>query len=134
MALYDGNSPVDWRARNAESIPCQDVILDPSACWVHWSPPSATSVNLVSIGSGNGLSPVRWQAISWTNADLLSIGPLGANLSEIQMEIHNFSFMKMHLKMLSAKMAAILSIGRWVNNSHHPKGLIAAHLASRQAL
>ena len=24
---------------------------------------------LVSIGSGNGLAPIRWQAIIWTNAD-----------------------------------------------------------------
>ena len=30
------------------------------------------------------------------------------------MEIHNFSFMEMHLKMFSAKMATILSMGRWV--------------------
>ena len=32
---------------------------------------------LSSIGSGYGLSPVRRQAITWTNAELLSIGPLG---------------------------------------------------------
>ena len=32
------------------------------------------SVNGVSIGSDNGLSPVRRQAITWTNAGLLSIG------------------------------------------------------------
>ena len=42
------------------------------------------SVNWVSIGSGNGLSPVRRQAITWTNAKLLSIGLLGTNFSEIQ--------------------------------------------------
>ena len=35
------------------------------------------------IGSGNGLSPVRRLAISWTSADLLSIGTLGVNFSEI---------------------------------------------------
>ena len=28
------------------------------------------SLNKVSISSGNGLSPVRRQAITWTNADL----------------------------------------------------------------
>ena len=32
------------------------------------------------IGSDNGLSPVRRQAIIWTNAGILLIGPLGANL------------------------------------------------------
>ena len=41
------------------------------------------SANWVNIGSGNGLSPDRHQAITWTNADLLSIGPLGTTFSEI---------------------------------------------------
>ena len=61
------------------------------------------SVNWVSIGSGNGLSPVRHQAIAWTNADLLSIGPLGTRFSEIKIENVTFSFKKMHLKMLCVK-------------------------------
>ena len=34
------------------------------------------SAELGSIGSGNGLSPVRHQTITWTNVDLLSIGHL----------------------------------------------------------
>ena len=42
-------------------------------------------VNWVSIGPGNGLSPVRHQAITQTNADLLSIRPLRINFSEIQL-------------------------------------------------
>ena len=33
------------------------------------------SDNLVSIGSDTGLSPIRRQAIIWTNAWLLSIRP-----------------------------------------------------------
>ena len=41
-------------------------------------------------------------AITWTNADLLSIGHSGTNLSEIWIEIQSLSSMKMHLKM-SAK-------------------------------
>ena len=47
------------------------------------------SVNWVSIGPGNGLSLVRHQAVTWTNADLLLIEPLGTNLnlSEILIEI-----------------------------------------------
>ena len=40
-------------------------------------------VTYVNIGSDNGLSPMRCQAIIWTNADLLSIKPSGINLSEI---------------------------------------------------
>ena len=40
------------------------------------------------IGSDNGLSPGRRQAIIWTNAGILLIGPLGTNFSEILSEIH----------------------------------------------
>ena len=54
---------------------------------------------LTIIGSDNGLSPDRRQAIIWTNAGILSIGPLGTKLSEILIAIHIFSFNKMHLKM-----------------------------------
>ena len=61
------------------------------------------AVNRVSIGSDNGLSPIRRQAIIWTNAGILSIGPLWTNFSEIRIEIHNFSFMRMHLKISSVK-------------------------------
>ena len=46
------------------------------------------------IGSGNGLSPVRRQAITWTNAFLLSIRPLRTNFSEIWIKIQNFSLRK----------------------------------------
>ena len=58
---------------------------------------------LTIIVSDNGLSPDRRQAIIWTNAGLLLIGPLGTNFSEILMEILTFSFKKMRLKMSSAK-------------------------------
>ena len=61
------------------------------------------SVKWVSFGSGNGLLPVGHQAITWTNPDLLSIGPLGTNFSEIWIEILTFPFKKMCLKMTSAK-------------------------------
>ena len=37
------------------------------------------SVNQVSIGLDNGLSPIRRQTIIWTNAGLLSVRPLGTN-------------------------------------------------------
>ena len=58
---------------------------------------------LASIGSDNGLSPGWRQAIIWTNVGILLIGPLGTNFSEILIEIHTFSFRKMHLKMSSGK-------------------------------
>ena len=38
---------------------------------------------LIMIGSDNGLSPGRRQAILWTNAGILLIGPVGINFSEI---------------------------------------------------
>ena len=44
--------------------------------WTSFAP-SAALVNYVSIGSSNCLLPVRCQAITWTNAVLLSTGPLG---------------------------------------------------------
>ena len=55
------------------------------------------------IGSDNGLSPYQRQAIIWTNAGILLIGPLGTYFSEILTGIQTFSFKKMHLKMPSAK-------------------------------
>ena len=55
------------------------------------------------IGSDNGLSPGRHQAITWTNDGILLIGPLGTNFSEILIEIQTFSFKKMRLKVSSAK-------------------------------
>ena len=60
-------------------------------------------VNLTIIGPDNGLSPGRRQAIIWTNAGILLIGPWGTNFSEILIGIQTFSFKKMHLKMSSAK-------------------------------
>ena len=58
---------------------------------------------LTIIGSDNGLSPDRHQAIIWTNAGLLLIRPLGTNFSEILIEILTFSFKKIRLKVSSAK-------------------------------
>ena len=58
---------------------------------------------LTIIGSDNGLSPWRRQAIIWTSAGILLIGPLGINFSEILIGIQRFSFKKIHLKMSSGK-------------------------------
>ena len=57
----------------------------------------------IIIGSDNGLSPERRQAIIWTNAAILLIGPLGTNFSEILIVIQTFSLKKICLKLLSAK-------------------------------
>ena len=70
----------------------------------HWGRVTHICVgNLTIIGSDNGLSPGRRQAIIWTNAGILLIRSLGTNFSEILGEIHSFSFSEMHLKMSSAK-------------------------------
>ena len=70
----------------------------------HWGRVTHICVgNLTIIGSDNGLSPGRRQAIIWTNAGILLIGPLGTNFSEIQIGIQTSSYKKMHLKMASVK-------------------------------
>ena len=62
------------------------------------------------------ISPVRWQAITWTNAGILSIGLLETKFNEIWIGNLSFVFKKMHLKMSAAKLAAILSQERWVKH------------------
>ena len=70
----------------------------------HWDRVRHICVSkLTIIGSDNGLSPGRRQAIIWTNAGMLFIGSLGTNFNEILIEIHTFSFKKIHLKVLSGK-------------------------------
>ena len=70
----------------------------------HWGRVTHICVTkLTIIGSDNGLSPGRRQAIIWTNAEILLIEPPGTSFSEILIEIHTISFKKMQLKMLSAK-------------------------------
>ena len=49
------------------------------------------------------MAPDRRQAIIWTNAGILLIGPFGSNFSETLIEILTFSFKKMRLKVSSAK-------------------------------
>ena len=70
----------------------------------HWGRVKHICVSkLTIIGSDNGLSPDRRQAIIWTNARILLIGPLGTNFSDILIEILAFSFKKMRMKVSSAK-------------------------------
>ena len=70
----------------------------------HWGRVTHICVGkLTIIGSDNGLSPERRQAIIWTNAGILLIGPLRTNFNEILIEIQTFSLKKIRLKMSSAK-------------------------------
>ena len=104
----------------------------------HWGRVTHICIsNLSIIGSDNGLSPDRRQAIIWTNAGILLIGPLGTNFSEILIGIQTFSFKKMHLKMSSAKWRPLclgLNVlmqrgqkGGWIS-THWPLGVEAVIL------
>ena len=75
-----------------------------TAVLTHWGRMTHICVGkLTIIGSDNGLSPGRRQAIIWTNAGLLLIKHLGTYFSEILIRIQTFSFKKKHLKMSSPK-------------------------------
>ena len=58
---------------------------------------------LTIIGSENGLSHGRRQAIIWTSDGILSIRTFRTHFSEIVRKIHTFSFKKMHIKMSPGK-------------------------------
>ena len=88
----------------------------------HWGRVTHICVDkLTIIGSDNGLTPDRRQAIIWTNAGILLIGPLGTNFSEILIEILIFSLKKMRLKVSSAKRRpfclGLNVLTEWSNNS-----------------
>ena len=88
---------------------------------------------LTIIGSDNGLSPERRQAIIWTNAGILLIGPLGTKLNEILVEIHTFSFKEMHLKMSSAKWRPFC-LGLNVLNQQNQRGYQVPFLSTYKQL
>ena len=101
----------DWNFLNQWKKWCWywDPFSDTGSLWEqhklsHWGRVTHICVSEITmIGSDNGLSPGRRQAIIWTNAGLLLIGPLGTHFSEIWIEIQTFSFKKIHLKVSSAK-------------------------------
>ena len=66
--------------------------------------------------TGSVLAEVMAWHMLGTIADLLLIVPLGTNFTGTRMEIQYFSFMKMQLKMSSAEMITILSMGRSVKS------------------
>ena len=89
------------------------------ACLTHWGRVTHICVSkLTIIGSDNGLSPGRCQAIIWTNAGKLLIRPLGTNFNEMLIEILTFSFTKMRLKVSSAKWRPSLSRPQCVKTDH----------------
>ena len=102
-----------WIKTQQYSLKKMHFKISSAKCWpfclggdelTHWGRVTHICVSkLTIIGSDNGLSPDRRQAIIWTNAGLLLIGPLGTNFSEILIEVLTFSFKKMRFKVSSAK-------------------------------
>ena len=88
----------------------------------HWGRVTHICVGkLTIIGSNNGLSPGRRQAIIWTSAGILLSGPLGTNFSEILIEIQTFSLKEIRLKMSSAKWCPFclgLNVLIWLGHHH----------------
>ena len=106
--------------------------------FTHWGRATHTCVvKLTIIGSDNGLSPYRRQAIFWTNAGILLIRPLGTNFSDISIEVMILSFKKMRLKVSPAKRRPICLgfnelksqlWGRGLPVSCYYKGIITASI------
>ena len=69
--------------------------------------------NVVTIGSANGLSPIRGQVFTWTNLDLLLIGCLWIYFCEILIKILT-SLWRKCIDNVVGNMSAILS--RFFNN------------------
>ena len=103
------------------SLKCGYLALHVSLHWsqlrpplTHWGLVTHICVSkLTIIGSDNGLSPGRRQAIIWTKAGILLIGPLRTNFSEILLEIYIFSSLKMHLKMCPEDGGHFVSASMW---------------------
>ena len=68
------------------------------------------------IGSDNGLLPGQRQAIIWTNAGILLIGPLGTNFSKIDRN-SNISIEENSFENVVCGKAAILSPPQCVNTA-----------------
>ena len=128
LNLYVLISPIYFLDKNNAFYGQHTILL------THWGRVTHICVDkLTVIGSDNDLPPGRRQAIIWTNAAILSIGSLGTNYSEISIEIHTFSFKKMHLKMASAKWRlfclglSVLIEHCWGNGTDHgPSYLLSA--------
>ena len=56
--------------------------------------------NLTIIGPDNGLAPARRQAIIWTNAGILLIGPVETKFNAILSELVAFLFKKIRLNVM----------------------------------
>ena len=87
----------------------------------HWGRVTQIYVSkLTIIGSDNGLSPRRYQAIIWTNVGILFMGPLWTNISEIQVNRNSYIIIQGNaFENVVRKLAAILSRLPCVNGCVH---------------
>ena len=96
--------------KNSAADDLAPITIPTALSLTHWGWVTHICITkLTIIGSDNGLSPGRCQAITWISAGILSIGPTGTNFDEILIKIHTFSFKKILLKMFVWKIVAILS-------------------------
>ena len=86
-------------------------------------------VNLTTIGSDNGLSPGRRQAIIWTNAGILLFGPLGSKQWNLNRNWYILS-QENAFEIVVCEIAAILSRPQCVSTtwiSLHPNFIHVCH-------
>ena len=137
--VLDGKSPVHWYTSNSyilintliyvqrNPMPSfttttnearEDNIYIYSSL-THWGRVTHICVGkLTIIGSDNGLSPGRRQAVFWTNTWTLLIGPLRTNFVETLVQIQIFSLKKIRLKVSSPKCCPF-RIGQCVSQHHN---------------
>ena len=89
-------------------------------------------VILTIIGTDNGLSPGRHQAIIWTNDGMMLTELLVTEFSEILIKIHTFSLKKMHLKMSLVKWRPFC-LGLNVLKSYVPNNMICYQLITNSS-
>ena len=102
--------------------------------WVNSLRPSDAYMhrNLTIIDSDKGLLPGWHQAIIWTNAGILLIGPLATNF--ILMEMLIFSFKKMHLKVSSGEWRPFCVGVNVLNHADNiPKHDMLIHFSTRRS-
>ena len=88
------------------------------------------SVSSVIIGSVNGLSPGRRQAIIWINVGLLSIGTVRTNFSEIVIEIRRFHYNDVIMSAIASQIISLTIVYSTVySGANQRKHLSSASLA-----
>ena len=106
LYAYNETTPIYLKYQLLFIAECCCQVISRATNWfhkrllTHWGRVTHICVSkLTIIGSDNGLSPGRRQAIIRTSDGILLIGPIGTNCSEMLI----FSFKKIHFEMSSGK-------------------------------